>query len=163
VADETVVALIGVGGVVVGAVGSGGVQAYLARADRRRAGRIAARLLYMQLVGAVAAIEDLRRLRNWDELITDWEAYGSVWDRHSEKLTAVLSTKKSAQVSSAFECLASLTKARARAARHPAQPIDPSDSLLASYLESVKVAERVTLDASFPWWELRTRKEAHQH
>ena len=112
VTDTTTTALIGVGGLVVGAVGSGGVQAYLSRADRRRDGHHAARVLYVQLHDGEAAVATLRDLRNWEAMITDWDAYGAAWSEYRDRLTHVLNTERFATVNSAFQCMASLARGR---------------------------------------------------
>jgi hypothetical protein len=52
VKEPVLVAVIGVGGVLVGAADSGLVQALLARAERKRDGRNAARVLSMELYDA---------------------------------------------------------------------------------------------------------------
>jgi hypothetical protein len=102
-------------GLVVGAVASGGVQSYLARSDRRRSTRRAARLLYMELHSAHTALEDLLKLQDWARMITDWDAYGQAWEKHSEALAGALNTRDFHIVSSAFSCLASVARSRARA------------------------------------------------
>jgi hypothetical protein len=85
-------------GVVVGAVASGAVQAALARAERRRDGRNAARVLYMQLHDAEKAVSDLRALRDWAEMITDWDAYAETWAQYRDPLASVLNTNAFAKV-----------------------------------------------------------------
>jgi hypothetical protein len=75
VKEPVLVAVIGVGGVLVGAASSGLVQALLARAERKRDGRNAARVMSMELHDAEKAVSDLRELRDWTQMITDWDAY----------------------------------------------------------------------------------------
>jgi len=148
-------------GLVVGAVASGRVQSYLARADRRRDARSGARLLYMQLHNAKSAIRDLRQRRDWEQMITDWDAYGTSWDQHSEKLARTINTTHFHVVSSAFGCLASLARSKATDAAQLLKPeFEPSDKVLAVYEANVEAAKRITLGASFRWWEVRARKKA---
>jgi hypothetical protein len=155
----------GLVGLVVGAVASGGVQSYLSRADRRRDARSGARLLYMQLHAARSAVEDLRQRRDWGQMITDWDAYGASWDRHSEKLAAVINTTRFHLVSSAFGCIASLARSKERETSQPpstlgAPTFGPPDDLLAVYEANIEAAKRIVLRASFRWWEIRVRKKA---
>jgi hypothetical protein len=114
VKEPALIAIIGVGGVVVGAVGGGLVQSALARAERRRAGRAAAVVLRMELHDAEKAISDLRELRAWDEMITDWDAYAAIWALYRDRLASVLNTKAFAKVAAAFACLASLKRSYQR-------------------------------------------------
>ncbi len=157
---------IGIGGVVVGAVASGAVQAFLARGDRARSGRTAARLLYLQLHGAHWAIEDLRERRDWSKMITNWEAYAVAWERHGDALVQVLSANKAAHVTTAFECLVSLANSRASdidaTVPQPGVPgqFGPSDELLAMYVKAAEVAKLITLRASFHWWNFRSYRRA---
>lgn len=153
-------------GLVVGTVASGSVQSYLARADRRRDARSGALLLYMQLHSAKGAVSDLRPRRDWAQMITDWDAYAAAWDKHSEKLAGALNTTRFHVVSAAFGCLASLARSKERdTSQPPPKPgeppnFGPADELLAIYEANIEAAKRITLDASFRWWEYRTREKA---
>ncbi len=161
--DATDTALIAVGGVVFGAVASGGVQSYVAGADRRRGARAAARLLYMNLHAAHNAVGDLREVRDWRTLITDWKVFGVVWDRHSENLAQALDTTSFQVVAAAFGCLASLTLARDLDLGVPwnvAPGFDPTDKLLALYVANIDAARTGLLKSSFRWWERRKRDRA---
>jgi hypothetical protein len=163
--EPALVAVIGVGGVVVGAVGSGAGQGYAARADRRRDGRHAARVLYVQLHSAQQCIEGIREERDWDEMVTDWSLYPAAWARYGDNLSHILSTIDFARVASAFECLTSLMNARAYDGAQPREPaagpvFNPPDDLLVGYVRSVNGAKRVVLDASFRRREIRTRRRA---
>ena len=154
------------GGAVLGAVASGSVQASLARGDRRRAGRTAARLLYLQLHGAHWAIEDLRERRDWNKMIIQWDEYGLAWERHGDALVQVLSANKAAYVTTAFECLASLARGRvsdlAQGIPTVGEPwkFSPEDSLLIKYVKAAETAKLITLRASFRVWEFKGRKYA---
>jgi hypothetical protein len=128
---------------VFGAASSGSVQAGLAYADRGRSGRSACRLVFVQLHGAQSAVNDLRELRDWDQMITDWEAYGHAWDKYSDAIVQVLDTDDSATIGSAFECLASLGRGSARASDVP------SDKLLHRYVEIIDKARMIALRKSF--------------
>jgi hypothetical protein len=166
VKEPALVATIGVGGVLVGAVGSGAVQAILARFDRRRGGRDAARVLYLELHEAGMAIHELRPRRDWDEMVTDWESFGTAWAEYRDQVTHVLSTPEFAHVDSAFACMRTLARAWRRDTLKPpptpGQPpnFDPSDEILARYLDVVEGAKRIVLGSSFRWWETRVRREA---
>jgi hypothetical protein len=165
--DEPVlVAVIGVGGVLVGAVGSGGVQAYLSRSDRRRDGRHAARVLYMEMHEGELTLLELRPRRDWNNMITDWDAFGVAWAQYRDQLTHVLSTERFAYVDSAFASIATLSRARTRdLAKAPPPPgsppnFDPPDAIVLLYLQVVQRAKRIVLKASFRWWEIWARRRA---
>jgi hypothetical protein len=188
VKEPALVAVIGVGGVIIGAVGGGVVQALLARGERRRSGRAAAVVLYIELHDAEKAISDLCELRAWGEMITDWDAYAAIWALYRDRLASVLSTSRFAKVAAAFGCLASLKRSRQRDTQNSSPqplgapyaqagrlhghlrrsrqaeprkpPFDPSDEYLALYLKTVQGAKRVVLKASSCWWEVRRRKDA---
>ncbi len=119
VQEAVLVAVIGVGGVLVGAVGGGVVQALLARGERRRAGRAAAVVLYIKLHDAEKAVSDLRELRAWGEMITDWDAYAAIWALYRDRLASVLNTSRFAIVAAAFGCLASLKRSHQRDTQNP--------------------------------------------
>jgi hypothetical protein len=158
--------LIGLGGIAIGALGSGSVQAYLARADRRRDGHHAARILYVQLHDAQAAIASVRQFRDWNRMITDWSAYGVAWAEYRDQVTHVLNTRRFATVDSAFACTTSLSRSREADLAEPLAPtgappnFGPPDPLLLLYFETVKRAKRIVLEASFRWWEIRARRKA---
>lgn len=162
-AEPALVALVGVGSAALGAVASGGVQAGLARVDRQRDTRSAARLLYMQLHDADGALEDLLQLSSWDAMQTDWEAYGRAWERHAEALAGALNTTDFHIVSSAFACLASVARssAAARRAKETTPPVGTAPSfainanLFQLYRANVNAARKITLHASFTRRELR--------
>jgi hypothetical protein len=153
-------------GLVVGAVASGSVQTYLSRADRRRSGRDATRVLYMELHEAEAAIHELRPRRDWGLMVTDWESFGAVWSKYRDRATNVLRTPEFVAVDSAFACMATLARAwKNDLAKMPPGPghaphFDPADKILALYYEVVKGAKRIVLKASFRWWEVRARRKA---
>jgi hypothetical protein len=162
--EPALVAVIGVGGIIVGAVGSGAVQTLIARSERKRHGRNAARQLYIQLHDAERAVSDLRGCRDWAQMITDWEAYAVSWARYSDPLSAVLSTSRFTTVTSAFACLASLGRSRKHQAPQPMppmpSPVSIKDQLLGVYLQTIQRAKRMMIEASFRWWEVRAREEA---
>jgi hypothetical protein len=153
-------ALVGLFGVIAGAVVTGGVQSASAWFDRRLLARSSARLLYMQLHEAQQAIDDLHERRSWEEMITDWTSFGAAWECHCEALARVLRTKDFLLVSSAFACLASLARARVKdaddsvpegASRNYTVP----DGTLELYRVNVKAAKRPILEAAFTRMEKR--------
>jgi hypothetical protein len=80
-------------------------------------------------------------------MITDWEAYGHAWDKYSDAIVQVLKTTDSATIGTAFECLASLGRSRAR---HVADAsFDPNDELLFRYAAIIRMARLIALKASF--------------
>lgn len=103
-------AIIGFLGVIAGGVVTGGVQAVTGYFDRRLSSRSAARLLYMNLYAAGYAIQDLEQAQAWLPTVTDWDAFGVAWDRHSEALSRRLGTKDFIAVSSAFSVISLLAR-----------------------------------------------------
>jgi len=166
--DSVTGAEYAIGGVVVGAIASGSVQATLAQSERRRTARAAARILLIELHGAESSIKDLRQLRDWHDMITNWSGYEVAWTAHREQLALALNTIDFTRVSTAFGCLATLARARARDQyqdendpdAHGKRAFDPSDETLARYEKAVDKARLVTLSASFRWWELFQRRRA---
>jgi hypothetical protein len=155
--DTAIAGLIGVG---VGAIATGGIQAAAAWFDRRLTARSSARLVYMQLHDAQAAIEDLRERRSWENMITDWERYSNEWAKHSVPLARALKTNKFLVVASAFHCMASLAQSRAKDESDPvpegqASNFNPPPDKLDMYLRQVTIAKRPTLEAAYTWWEKR--------
>jgi hypothetical protein len=154
-----------IAGVVVGAVASGGVQATIASLDRRRAGRAAARLLFMQLQDARKAVADLRVRRDWQMMLTDWPAYDVAWREHSKELALALNdTYDFHHVSTAFACLRSIAGARDLDLKMEMAigeaGFDPSDDTLDGYGRQIARAQEVLLHASFRFWEIRNRRRA---
>src|SRR5271165_2433431 len=155
-----------VGGVIVGAVASGGVQAYLSRSDRRREGRNSALALYMKLHEAETAIEELRPRRDWSNMITDWSSFAPVWAEYRGGLAQVLRTPDFVLVDSAFAGIASLSRSRERDNAEPppapGQPpnFHPPDFVLEQYGALAQGAKLIVLNASFRWWEKRVRRKA---
>jgi hypothetical protein len=147
-------ALVGLIGVIAGALVSGGVQSAVSRVDRARDARSAARLLYMQLHEAQQAIEDLQDRQNWFEMITDWTSFGAAWERHCEALARVLRTVDFMYVSSAFACLASLGRARDRDL-NTATGWSVPEGTLELYRANVQAAKRPILEAAFTRREKR--------
>ncbi len=97
-------------------------------------------------------------------MITDWSGYADAWTAHREQLAFALNTIDFTRVSTAFGCLASMSRARARDwdahDAHGKCAFDPSDETLARYERAVDKARLVTLSASFRWWETSQRRRA---
>lgn len=153
-------ALIGLIGVVAGAIVTGGVQSAGAWFDRRLSARSSARLLYMQLYGAEYALLELAQRRSWKQMITDWTSFGLAWEQHNEALARVLATEHFVTVSSAFACLANISRGRAWDTEHP-ELRDPNtdfsvpEQVLAGYAANVRDARRAVLEAAFTRSEKR--------
>lgn len=161
--EPALVAVIGVGGILVGAVGSGAVGATVARFDRRRAGRDAARVLAMELHEAEHAIGELRPLRDWSKMITDWDRFEPAWQQYRDRLTHVLTTDEFGKVDSAFACMRVLSRAAKRDLAKPppaaGQPphFDPSEQILANFFEVVQRAKWIVLATSYRWREKQVK------
>jgi hypothetical protein len=160
--DAAIAGLIGVG---VGAVVSGGFQATSASLDRRRVARSSARLIFLQLHDAQAAVEDLRACMSWDSMITEWQAYGLAWEQHAAQIALVLRANECLNIASAFHCLASLARSRAKDAADPvpegqAANFDPSGEVLDNYVRQIQAAKYLSLKAAYSWREHRRGESA---
>jgi hypothetical protein len=161
--EPLLVALVGVGGVVAGAIGSGIVQAYLAHLDRRRAARGAARLLFVTLLEARIAMEAVRDLQGWQPASLDWEQYGRVWAEHRKAIARSLNTIDVLAASAAFSNIARIALIR-EDHRDPlpagarAWDIGPTIRIINRYLPIIAKAEDVIWDAGFTWLEKRREK-----
>jgi hypothetical protein len=146
-------------GAVGGALVTGALQSVTARADRRRDGRNAARILYLQLYEADSAVGELRDRLDWREMITDWEGYGVTWREYRDQVGHVLTTPQHAIVHSAFASIASLARARHDDLTRWDPPIfSPEDELLRLYEATIANAEGICLAASFRWHERKARR-----
>jgi hypothetical protein len=153
--DAAIAGLIGLG---VGALVTGGVQAVSGSFDRRRAARSSARLVYLQLHDAQAAVEDLRARMSWEAMITDWQAYGVAWEKHATPISLVLKGNESLNIASAFHCLESLARSRAKDAADPVPEgqesnFNPSTEILDDYVKQIKAAKYLSLKAAYTWNE----------
>ncbi len=164
--EPLTIAVIGLAGIVLGAVGTGAVQSFLARSDRRREGRNAALALYLKLHEAETAIEELRPRRDWDNMVTDWTSFGPIWAEHRGALAHVLRIPDFVLIDSAFAGVGTLSRARERdAVKRPPAPghspnFDPPDYVLENYAGLAKGAKLIVLNAAFRWWEARDKRRA---
>jgi hypothetical protein len=162
--EPALVAVIGVGGIVVGAVGTGIVQYFLARFDRRRSGHAAARVLAGELHEAEYATSELLPRRDWSQMITDWDSFESAWQQYRDQVTHVLSTDEFTAVDSAFASMRTLSRAAKRdLAKQPPAPgqpphFDPSEEILARYLQVVQRAKWIVMENSFLWRERESKR-----
>jgi hypothetical protein len=105
-------ALIGLIGVIAGALLTGGIQAVVGRNDRRLAARASARLLGMHLDEAREGIVVLHDTSRWDP-VTDWQGFATAWRDNSAALARTLGTVDFLVVARAFANITSLARARA--------------------------------------------------
>jgi hypothetical protein len=152
-------AVIGLLGVIAGAIVTGGVQLLVAWFDRRRASRAAARLLYMQLWWAHNAIDGLLTDNAWNPHI-DWGRFISAWVELRAGLARVLKTANFMRASAAFTAIEQLSLCRADDMAQPGAPsLSPTTLDLARIYDShVQRAKVVLNQASFGWWEWRIRR-----
>jgi hypothetical protein len=158
-------ALIGLVGVIAGAILTGGIQVAVGWFDRRLAARSSARLLYTELHAADEIIGALLETPIWSRMIFDWRQPGAMWEKHREALARVLATDDFLKVSSAFSSIANLAQASELDAQRPAStPMGapprfsvPND-ILDLYGTQTETAMRVILKAAYTWWEIRRRK-----
>jgi hypothetical protein len=167
-------ALAGLVGVIAGSIVTGGVQAVLARFDRRLASRSAARLLYVELHVAKELINELRNTPNWERLIVDWHEFGVVWAQHREALARVLTATDFLTVAQAFSSIGYLALARDKDAEpsreEDAEPSEPSPfgaspqqfkipgEILDLYVWRAEAASLPLFKAALTWWEKRRER-----
>jgi hypothetical protein len=159
-------AVVGLLGVVAGAIVTGGVQLTIARFDRRRASRTAARLLYMQLWWAHNAMDRILENDAWDPRV-EWGRFIDAWIEYRADLAQKLTTKHFLIVSAALTGIEQIGLCRADDLAQPTPDGTPSFSaavpdLVRIYNPYVQRAKVVLNRASFGWWEWRIRRsDAH--
>jgi hypothetical protein len=158
-------ALAGFLGIIVGALLTGGIQTATSWLDRRRAGRVAARLLYMHLWWSRDALAAAYINQVWN-LDVDWDSFSATWREQRRPLAAVLNTASFLSVSSAFMCLEQLgvirrndietTAALLRDEEDPDVPVfTAKPHYRETYEANLGVAMAVVHLASFTWNERR--------
>lgn len=153
-------ALVGFLGVIAGGILSGGIQTAIAWRDRARAGRMAARLIYMDLWRAGLALGSARNDRGWNPRI-DWDMLTATWAEHREALAYVLPTTSILTIASAFTAIEQAREIRTddlkTQAEHPTGTVvfTAHDSMLAIYDANLVTAMRIVHDAAFTWSEHR--------
>lgn len=154
VKEPTLIAVIGLAGVVVGAVGSGVVQALLARLDRNRDARAAARLLWMKLHSADAALRSLQIEEAWLPANLDFAQYMKAWEQRADALSRVLKSRSTLSVDAAFALLDAVAmkkaedEATAEAQGTPVGFTLPME-VVAGYRETVEAATTIVHYAAF--------------
>jgi hypothetical protein len=171
--DPLSVAVIGLLGVLAGAVVTGGVQAATARSDRRRVARCSARILTMHFHEARAVLKAIRAARSWEAVRFDWDGFSALWEEHSVSLATALGTSEFLTVAGACRGLDSFAAVRAMDLRatvsRPTNPrptiphpttaqFSPTDEILTAVDATVTDAALVVLAASWTLWE-RLRRE----
>lgn len=158
--DTKSTALVGFLGVIVGGVLSGGIQTTIAWHDRIRAGRMAARLIYMDLWRAGLALGSARNERRWNPRI-DWDTLTATWAEHREALAYVLPTASILTVASTFTAIEQARTIRAAdlttQAERPTGTVvfTADDSMLQTYDANLGAAMLVVHDAALTWYERR--------
>lgn len=153
-------ALVGFLGIIAGGILSGGIQTTIAWRDRVRAGRMAARLVYMDLWRAGLALGSARSERRWNPRI-DWDTLTATWAEHREALAYVLPTASILTVASAFTAIEQAREIRMADLRTQAERptgtevFTADDSMLATYDANLVTAMRIVHDAAFTWYEHR--------
>jgi len=104
--------------------------------------------LWMRLFHARIAVGDLSAYKDWDSLITDWQAFGDAWDKHNAALARVLGTEKFLDVASAFEGLASLAQSHGFWKHHPTA-VFPSAERLRGYERDIDAALLLVLKVAY--------------
>lgn len=105
-------ALVGLVGVAVGGIVTGGVQSYSSWAQRRLAARSAARLVRIALLSAQAEITTVITYGRWNTTAEDWFSYGEEWAERQRYLADVLSANDFEQVALTFVLIETAARAR---------------------------------------------------
>jgi hypothetical protein len=150
-AVNLVAALIGL---IVGALASGTAQFVLARLDRNRDARAAARLLYMKLHSADAALRALQIEEAWLPANLDFAQYMVAWEQRSDALSRVLKSKDALDVDAAFSLMDTVAMAKAEdeaTAKESTEPLGFSllMDVLAIYRREVEAAKVIVYYAAF--------------
>ena len=150
-------------GVIGGALLSGAVQMTIAWRARQRAGRVAARLLYMHLWWAEAALDLSVRAQAWSDF-ADWGGACAAWGKHREALAGALNTSDFLLAAAAFigiERLCKWTAADLAAKPTGAGAMAPFSGgpLISIYRPYIQGAMLIVDRASYTRWE-RVRGKA---
>jgi hypothetical protein len=152
--STTVTVLVGLGGLVLGALTSGCVQAWLGWLDRRRTGRAAARLLYTYLLWAELAVNDALTLRSWNPK-TPWDWFIAAWREQRLALAHVLPTESFRELAVAFGVIEQLAVIRAEDCKRTPPTFSSDPRFEGTYRADVKKAVAVVHLASLTWRERR--------
>jgi hypothetical protein len=117
--STTVTVLVGVGGILLGALTSGAVQVWLAARERERSGRAAANLLFTYLAWARAMVDDALTNRAWNAK-TDWNRFIDPWVEQRIALARLLPTDDFRDVAIAFGVIEQLAVISANDRAYPA-------------------------------------------
>jgi hypothetical protein len=153
-----VTVIVGVGGVVFGAASAGVVQSAIARVDRSREARAAARVLYIDLLQASTVIAFVRDSGVW-AVRSDW--FVESWAEHRTALALVLDTELFLAVSGAFHLLGGQLRQMHEVEKLLAGDTKPAPltaegrRLLEQAAGIVDAAMAIIYAASFTWRERR--------
>jgi hypothetical protein len=154
-------AIAAVLGVIAGALATGGIQATIARFDRKRAARASAALLGAQLRWAGLAI----RAEHADLILSpfvNWERIEEAWEKHCASLALVLSAEDLSTVARAFTdvvAMAAVLRSRAKPTS-PKEDIERTATFRQASEPAVTAAEEIVRRASLTWRERRRENEA---
>jgi hypothetical protein len=152
-------ALVGLLGVIAGAMVTGGVQASLGWFDRRRSARSSARLLYMELNVAGEGVEFLREAKSWSQIIIDFRDIDRTWRAHRGRLAHIVGTDEFLKVAAAFSSIAALAQSKENAEKDapPGLAGAPEhrvpEGIRAGYSGHVEAARVVLAEAAYTWTE----------
>jgi hypothetical protein len=157
-ATEIAIAAIGVLGVAAGSLAAGGVQLLTAHLDRGRSARAAARLIYMDLAMAKAALASAVTKSFWNPYI-NWQGFHQAWSEHRTALALVLSTTEFTTVDSAFSGIGHIASIRATFDADPELPKEPMEEtvldLMRTWAPGVESASVILWRASLSRRERR--------
>jgi hypothetical protein len=145
-------------GLVVGAVASGSVQAALAWFDRDRDARGAARLLYIKLHSADAALKTLEEHHAWLPAGLDFRQYTAAWEQRADALARVMKSEDAIDVDHAFALMdaIAMNKAEDEATKTGEEPAFtfPLEAL-SLYRSQLQAAKRIVHRAAYTKREIR--------
>lgn len=148
-------ALLGFLGVIAGVLLSGGMQMLMAWSERRRAGRVAALLLYDRAALALVALDEAYRLKRWSATV-EWHAPLVEWERQRVPLTNAMRPTQFRNLSVAFGLLAQLDIWRAEDLASPdASSFALTELLYTEVSGAIAEAGLLLYEASFAWRDRR--------
>jgi hypothetical protein len=158
-------ALAGFLGIIAGGLLTGAIQTATSWIDRRRGGRVAARLLYMHLWWARDAVAAAYTEKYWNPDI-GWDLFAATWQEQREPLAVVMNTPHFLAVASAFNAIDQLALIRNNDIKsgheHDVPSGSPQPSVFTAspdyrtgYEANLHYAMLVVHTASFTWYERR--------
>lgn len=142
-------AIVGLIGVIAGAIVTGGFQALRAASARSLNSRTAARLMISPLMDARSSLVAVLKLQDWGREGYDWERLLAPWREHRDPLVRALPTDACLTLTITFAELESLIAVRGSV------DLTETAELIRTALRSVDGALCVIWKAGLPAWRRR--------